>query len=291
MDSNIIKTRDNNDMKLYIFKAENEIASVIIAHGASEHIYRYEEFAKYLCEKGISVYGYNHFGHGDNKFKEIDHVHFGDKDGYQKLINDLEDVCLNVYQRSDKPLFVFGHSMGSLIARGFSIKTKLMVDGIILCGSLHPSKMIINSGLTLAKAQTKIFSKKGISKLLNKMAFGTLENRLSYNKDNVEEYKNDSDCGAYFSNQAIVDLLSLMKIITDEKEIAKMLKTNYFIISGKDDPFSDKTKQLINFITELDINHLDNEHIFYPGMMHEILNEDNRKIVFDDVVDFINDII
>ena len=37
---------------------------VQIAHGVAEHIGRYEDFARFLAQKGFVVVGHDHLGHG-----------------------------------------------------------------------------------------------------------------------------------------------------------------------------------------------------------------------------------
>ena len=40
------------------------IAVLQIAHGVAEHILRYDDFARYLNDRGILVAGHDHLGHG-----------------------------------------------------------------------------------------------------------------------------------------------------------------------------------------------------------------------------------
>ena len=42
----------------------NPSAMVQISHGMCEYMDRYDEVAKYLCEKGCIVFGNDHIGHG-----------------------------------------------------------------------------------------------------------------------------------------------------------------------------------------------------------------------------------
>ena len=283
--------RHQHEMTLVCWEVENPQAIMVISHGASEHIYRYGKLARYLNEQQIMVYGYNQLGHGDNIVKDINGVFFDDTNGATYLVDDLEDVCLTAYQQYPNiPLIVFGHSMGSLIVRAWSFRTRLMVDKIIICGSLNPKKTLVDFGFLLAKLETKFLGKYHISKLLNGLAFGSLEKQISYNQDNINKYKNDQNCGKCFSNQAIVDLLKIIKAVEIEKNIAKMLKTKYYFISGQDDPFSDRTKQIQVLMKLLDKYNIDYTYKFYEGMKHEIINEINSEIVYQDIVKSINEI-
>lgn len=283
----MIKTRYDLDLEIYTMKVDKPQAVIVLCHGASEHIERYQDFARFLNENNISVYGYNHPGHGPNRPQ--DSVYFADKDGDKLLIDTLEDVILYTYQHNaDIPIYLLGHSMGSLITRAFCINTKLVIDGVIICGSLNPSNKSISSGSALASTLAKLTGKKRANKLVNKIAFGKLEDTLSYNMDNVKNYIEDKHCGMLFSNQAIVDLLKITKKVVNPINVKKMIDTDYFIISGKADPFSDGTNQLYDLMHNMNKGKLNYEYKFYDNMKHEILNETDNHIVYSDVLDFIN---
>ena len=283
-----IKNRSNNLIDLHIYQAESEKACLIIAHGASEHINRYVHFSKFLNENNISVIGYNHLGHGPNRLKED--VYFSNEKGDEILVNDLEDVYQYAKEKYNVPILLFGHSMGSLILRSLCISTNDLLDGVILCGSLHPHPITTQGGLLLANTISLIKGKEKASNFLNKLAFKDLEKVISYNEKNVEEYRLDKDCQMKFSNQAIIDLMNIINKITNKNNISKMIKTNYFIISGEDDLFSNKTKQIDEFISLLDKD-VDYSCKYYPNAKHEILNEDIKEEVYQDVLNFINAIV
>lgn len=287
MSKQIMLTRNDVEKNIYCWPAKNPKAVLILTHGASEHIQRYDLFAKYLADNNVSVYGYNHLGHKEYKFENHKGVHFGKKDGAKILVDDLEDFSYRIYQEHpDLPLFIMGHSMGSVILRNLLIKTRLNFDGAIICGSVNPSANILKSGRSLAKFFTSVFGKEAYSKKLNLMVFSHPRKTLSHNKDNIDAYRNDEYAGMMFSNKAIIDLLDLTANAANPKNIANMSKTNYFIISGADDPFSKKTKDLQPFIEVLQANN-EVEYKFYEKMKHEIINETDREVVFDDILNFI----
>jgi alpha-beta hydrolase superfamily lysophospholipase len=287
-----ILNRSQRTIVIDEFKPQKPKAIMIIVHGASEYFKRYHNFAKYLETQNILAVGYDHLGHGINKDKNIKGIFFDNKNGALMLVNDLEDVVLYYYTHyPDIPIFIFGHSMGSVITREFSIKTRLLIDGIILSGSVHPDMRLIKSGLRFGKVVTKLRGKKKVSRMLNNLVFGKLDESISHNTDNIDNYKKDDYCGDDFTNQAIIDLVSITKDIIDVNKIKKMMNTRYFIISGKDDPFSKKTKQLEHFINILDINNFKYEYKFYDNAKHELINEDIKDVVYLDVMKFVNDVI
>ena len=50
-----------------------------IAHGVSEYVLRYEDFAGYLTERGFAVVGNDHLGHGLSVSDGAPRLYFGPK--------------------------------------------------------------------------------------------------------------------------------------------------------------------------------------------------------------------
>ena len=49
----------------YLFLPETDVTAVLqITHGMTEHMGRYQDFAQYLCARGIAVSGFDLRGHG-----------------------------------------------------------------------------------------------------------------------------------------------------------------------------------------------------------------------------------
>lgn len=283
-----INNRNRKGSLVIEWTSKHPKAVLVVAHGASEHIYRYKKFASFLQDNNITVVGYNHAGHAEKRGHYESGVSFGNQEGDKILISDFEDVCLNTYQKyPDLPLYVFGHSMGSLIVRAFMSQTRLQVDGAIFCGTMNPNQNVIKSGKAFAKFIYRVFGKNKYSKQLNKMVFGNLENTLSHDKGNVAEYNNDPDCGNLFSNKAIYDLINLMETASDENNIKQLQETNYLVIAGAEDPFSKKAKEVEVFVSLLEKHGKNQQSKIYPNMKHEILQETNKEEVYQDIINFI----
>ena len=113
---------------------------------------------------------------------------------------------------------------------------------------------------------------------------------LSYNTENVDKYIADPLCGFGPNNGFCLEFLKGLKRLHRRKFLLKIRKDlDIFIISGKDDPVSNYGKdvnKLKTMYNKLGINNVDTK--IYEGMRHEILNEDDRKTVYQDVVDFFN---
>ena len=67
----------------------------------AEHILRYYDFAKKLCEAGYIVYGHNHRGHKDSILSDNDYGYMSDEDNFNILVSDLNEIIDNFYEIYD----------------------------------------------------------------------------------------------------------------------------------------------------------------------------------------------
>lgn len=149
-----------------------------IAHGMAEHCNRYEEFAQYLAAKDYAVFANDHIGHGKSVASDDDLGYFGERDGWLAFVNDaklLTDIAREEYP--DKPVIVFGHSMGSFIIRSYCEKFGNDIAGGIFCGTSGTNPM---SGIAIKLADLVVRAKgsRHRSEFINKLAFGAYNKKL-----------------------------------------------------------------------------------------------------------------
>ena len=95
-------------------------ASVVLVHGIAEHSGRYEHVGQWLAAAGLAVHAYDQRG-------------FGGSGGRRAYIerwslnhDDLEEVLLAVRRGApDRPVALFGHSLGGLIVLGYLVPDRL----------------------------------------------------------------------------------------------------------------------------------------------------------------------
>ena len=69
---------------------EGEVKAVVqICHGMVEYIDRYDEFARYLNDRGYYVTGNDHLGHGKTAHDKADLGHFPEKHGNRYNQSDI----------------------------------------------------------------------------------------------------------------------------------------------------------------------------------------------------------
>lgn len=290
-----IKQKDGYITKLtYLSSPKRPKASILILHGMAEHQKRYSSYAQYLIEQGFDVYLYDHRGHGtDKKINELGF--FSYQKGYQLVIDDAITISQYIEQnnRSNK-FFLFGHSMGSLIARNV-IHTYDKYNGIILCGTAYPSKLLLLGGLFMTSLVKKIKGPKYISPYLKNLLFGSskytkLSDRTAFDwltrsLPVVGAYIHDPYCGFICTSSFYNDLLKMTYHASNKKQI-RMTKLDLpiFIISGESDPvggYSKDIKRLLSTYKKLGFTNI--AYKLYPDCRHELLNELNNEEVYLDI--------
>ncbi|MDZ7838496.1 MAG: alpha/beta fold hydrolase [Actinomycetota bacterium] len=96
-------------------------AIVLIAHGMAEHSARYHEFGNFLSENQISVYAHDHRGHGKTAESQDRLGYCSHQRSWELMVEDIGHLNKYIKQRhSGLPVFLLGHSMGSLLAVNFA---------------------------------------------------------------------------------------------------------------------------------------------------------------------------
>ncbi len=290
-----VKQKDGYVLKLTRYHSPQQpAASILILHGMAEHQKRYQAFAAYLVDNGYDVYTYDHRGHGAGcKMNELGYFHH--TKGYQLVIQDA--VAASEYIRLNgrsNPLFLFSHSMGSLIARNV-IQQYDQYSGVILCGTTFPAKPLVLGGLFLSALIKKFKGPKHRSPFLNNLMFGSkkytsLSSRTTYDwlsRSNpvVGAYIHDPYCGYICSASFYHDLLHLTQGACKKSHI-RLTKPELplLVISGEKDPVCNYGKEIHKFLTVLKKAGFTNvSSKLYPECRHELLNELNYEEVFSDV--------
>ena len=278
-----------------------EIRGVVqIAHGVAEYATRYAPFARYLCDHGFVVVANDHLGHGQSVIEGCPMVYLGEQDGWWHMVDDMEQLRKRTAKVfSGKPYFLFGHSMGSFLARTHLIRYPGMLDGCVLCGTGHQSAVMVSGGKLIADKEIKRLGRKAFSVKADQLAFGAYNKRfqpnrtqfdwLSVNEANVDAYIADPLCGGKTTLGLFRDMLDGLGYITKQANINKMDKElPVYFIAGDQDPVGDMGKGVQKAhecfkkagIRDLSIK-------LYHGLRHEILNETGKQYVYRDVLDWL----
>jgi alpha-beta hydrolase superfamily lysophospholipase len=104
-------------------------AAVVLVHGYAEHSGRYDHVAEVFVEQGAAVYAYDQRGYGRSEGRRA-YV-----DDFDRYLDDLGQFLDRVRARHpDRPLFLFGHSMGGLVVLKYVLDREPSVQGLLLSG-------------------------------------------------------------------------------------------------------------------------------------------------------------
>ena len=119
---------------IYVPACEPE-GIVQLVHGFGEHSRRYFHMIVALMDEGYIVAANDHVGHGATAILNNTWGDWGDRGPHTMMEDEklFKDLVTEKYP--DLPYFMFGHSMGSMIARDFSAKYGDELDGAIYCGT------------------------------------------------------------------------------------------------------------------------------------------------------------
>ncbi|KGR91230.1 alpha/beta hydrolase [Ureibacillus massiliensis 4400831 = CIP 108448 = CCUG 49529] len=285
---------DHTRIYVRIYEPEHEVIGRFhILHGMGEHGGRYDAFATMLCEQGYFVTMHDHRGHGKTAELNGKLGYFADENGFERVVEDVYDVIQNVrYDYKKVPIFIFGHSMGSFIARRFIQVYGEIVDGCILCGTGATTTMH-KVGNMLAKTMAKTKGKDVRGDLLNELSLGSFNKQfkntktafdwLTSDEEEVQKYIDDPYCGFIPTNQFFADLTDGLIMINRIEENARIPKNLLILlISGSSDPVGNNGKGVYKVANQLKNAGAQNVIVYlFEEMRHEILNERNKQQVFD----------
>lgn len=298
-----IQSTDGTVIQAYRWKDTNKevIAAIQIAHGMAEHSLRYEPFIAFLTAHGFIVYANDHRGHGKSISDETSKGYFAKRNGFEKVVEDTY-LLTNIIKKENEniPLFLFGHSMGSLIFRRYIQRyNKANIAGVILSGTAGNPGFIGKVGLILAKFERLIKGHKKSSPLMDKLIFGDHNKRfqpvrtkhdfLTRDETVVDAYVADDNCGFICTTSFYVDLLEGTIKIHRNEEITKIDKQlPIFLLAGDDDPVGDYGEGVQAVYEQYLQNGLQQVSIkLYEQGRHEMLNELNKMEVYTDILNWI----
>ena len=296
----IISDQDSLELDCLLIKPNKEIKAIVeIAHGMNEHKERYIDFMKFLAKNGYASFIHDHRGHGKS-IKNINDLGYFYEDNASYVVEDLHQI--NEYLKNkfkDKKIILFGHSMGSMIVRKYISKYAHTIDGLILCGS--PSKNNASKlGLKVVKLLKSIKGERYRSEFVKKLMFGGFDKKGSepnswvcHNKEILKLYNEDELCKYTYTLNGYENIIKLMIDIYNPKIYNRNnLDLPIYFIAGNDDPVIKSKKdfnEAINFLEKIGYHNIDNT--LYDDMSHEILNEVNNNLVYDDILNWLNKII
>lgn len=270
-------------------------AVVQIVHGIAEYVERYDAFAEYLNGQGILVVAEDHMGHGKSVGDTGTLGYFAG--GWFAAVEDTYHLLRKTRTEFEGvPYVLFGHSMGSFMAR--TILEKYPESGItaaVICGTAWQPVSLLPAAIGLCKTECGRKGERTPSPRLEGLVFGGYNRRVEHKRTPydwltrdtrvVDAYVADPLCGFVPTAGLLRDMLTGLLWTERPENLAQMRKDlPVFFISGGDDPVGGYGKGVRAAETAFGkAGMTDVTRKIYPLCRHEILNELNRQEVYEDV--------
>lgn len=281
---------------------EEPKAILQIAHGVTEYILRYEEFAEFLTSKGIIVVGNDHIGHGSSIAENAKPMYFGPEGSFKYAVDDVNTLYKTTKEKYENiPYIILGFSLGSFIVRRFLIDYPDTVDGAILVGTGQIAPIKIKIAKFIAKSEAKKHGEDNPTPMIKSLSFDNYNklfkpNRTDYDwlclsKTSLDKYIKDEKRGKELSAGLFREMLSGMEYTGNLENIKKMNKDIPIIfLSGEMDPVGEKgksVKKAYDYFKKAGIKDVSMK--LYKDLRHDILHEDNAEQIYQDILEFINE--
>lgn len=293
-----LKSSDNEtNIHMVIWEPEGKIYGILqVNHGISEHILRYDEMATFLNKGGLVVVGIDFIGHGSSTNSK--NMYFGSNGSYKYLIEDINNSVSYVRQLyNGVPYIMLGYDMGAYLSILYSSMYGNNIDGIILSSISYKSKFKIKSILNKINKEIKKKGDKENSLVIDKVLssynkkYKDSNSRYGYLlKSDIkrQEYINDNLCNSNISLGIVREILNSILDIDVSKIDSYTKSKPLYIIYGLDDIVCNYGKDIVLLDKYLKKNgYTDITLKGYEGLRHDILHEDIRYDIYNDIYGYI----
>lgn len=244
---------------------------VLLIHGIAEHAGRYQHVADYLTGHGYAVYSMDYVGHGRSEGTRA-FLH-----SLNQPVADFETYLDAIHASYPQtPIFVYGHSMGSLIGLLLCLRRQGELAGMV--SSATPLYSDVEASPLL------VYVGQFVSRVLPHLFLVQLDTRaLSRDAAVVRDYQNDP---LVFNHpvrartaSAIVESSRLLR-----QQIIH-LRLPLLVVHGNADRIApiEGSQYLYEHVGSPD-----KTLTIYPGYMHELHNEPEKCAFLGDVVAWLN---
>ena len=279
---------------------EGEPRAVLqIVHGIAEFVERYDDFANFLTEHGFVVVAEDHMGHGQSINGEGIQGYF--HGGWFTAIEDTMQLMRDTKEAyPGVPYILFGHSMGSFMAR--TILCKYPDSGIraaIICGTGWQPALALPALIKVVERICKKTGETNPNEKLQNLVFGSYNSKVEHPRTPYDWLTRDAKivdayiahplCGFTASCGLLREMMKGIYFIEQKGNLAAMRKDlPVFFIAGGDDPVGSYGKGIHQSAEAFQTAGMKDVSVrIYPLCRHEILNEINREEVYEDVLAWI----
>ena len=263
MEKAAFSTFDSLKLFYRFYAARKPAGTLVILHGHGEHSGRYEKFSEQLKGQNLSLAAFDYRGHGQSEGIES---HVNDFEEYFKDVSAFVDFIKAQYGVQNK-IFLFGNSMGGLIATHWALRFPEQIQALILSSPcfgiphqkwIQPFNHFLNLGIPGFQYRNPIYPP-----------------YLTHDQREVEKYKSDKLIRRKISIRLLEELLRYATQLEGKKNFN--LPFPLFILMAGKEKIVDPAKTR-RFYEKVSAPH--KELTILPGFYHEVFNETGQDQAF-----------
>ncbi len=171
-------------------------AVIVLVHGIGEHLERYNDLADFFSKNDFAVAGIDHYGHGRSDGAR------GATKGFEFYFDYIAAFIEYVKHTWQKPVVLYGHSMGGEIVTAFVLKRHPDIDAVIISS---PALIIARKTPPLLVLLLRVVNAIAPSLRIKQ---GLNINKISHDKKQVETFMNDPLRHSYISIRLAYDMIT-----------------------------------------------------------------------------------
>lgn len=262
---------DGTDIFYRYSHSSSDKAAVVLCHGLGEHSGRYGNLFAPLRRGGYSYYAMDHRGHGNSGGARGCILHF------EQFLPAVREVAKIAREGVGKgKVFLFGHSMGGLIAAHVCLRFPESVQGLILSSPAFE--------LAYQVPRVKAVIGQALSGLLPGLTLSSGIDPVVISRDPqvVRDYESDPLNHQRVSTRLFTEMLSAMGGAMSR---AAVLRLPVLIFHGTGDELTKPAGSRAFYET---ISSEDKTMKLYEGFYHETINEIGKEEVIRFVMDWLD---
>ncbi|MFT8889717.1 MAG: alpha/beta fold hydrolase [Ethanoligenens sp.] len=275
--------------------------TILVIHGLGETADYYDEFSLFASTHGFDMIVPELRGHGRTAGDILNHEYGGGNPGTDSLHKMADDISLLATEKKAKfpslPVFLLGHSMGSVVAQLAVIRHGELFDGLLLTGI--PSAE--NAGELLEILDDEISRRGPKAKCQDtfNVLFSGVNEPFEPVKTPLDWITSDDEMireslalpytAVLFTNEFYHDFLTAQLEIQEKESLLNVPKQlPVFFLAGEKDVMAHNGKaaeEKQRLFRDLGLSNT--QFKIYPGLRHSILREKSRDQVMDDLLHWI----
>jgi alpha-beta hydrolase superfamily lysophospholipase len=243
-------------------------AAVLITHGLGDHSGRYRHIGQVLAAEKYAVYALDQRGHGRSAGPRT-------AGSITDSVADLSSMVAHIRREVSSKVFLLGHSWGGMLTLRYAVEHQDEIDGVILSAAAARAANVPAVRIAVGKALARIAPNAGVVNLPFDKACSDPEIVAAQRNDPLTFQ------GPIKARMAQQSLAAIDRIASGMKG----LTIPVLLLHGTADQFNPPATS--QYVYD-NVGALDKNIHLYENLWHQLFNEPDREMVYNDVRTWLN---